>query len=107
MCPIFRVGTLIDIVEPDRDEQMQMLKYGSVIGLKIHWNCNLDKSLNLCKPEYSFRRLDKSYKEESFLSGFNFRFASHWKYQNRSYRTLTRAFGLRFIISVCIFQYYN
>jgi hypothetical protein len=29
-----------------------------------------------------------------------FRFASHWKFQNRSYRTLTKAFGLRFIISV-------
>lgn len=28
------------------------------------------------------------------------RFASHWKHQNRSYRTLTKAFGLRFIISV-------
>jgi hypothetical protein len=29
-----------------------------------------------------------------------FRFASHWKYENRSYRTLTKAYGLRFIISV-------
>ncbi len=29
-----------------------------------------------------------------------FRFASHWKNQNRSFRTLTKAFGLRFIISV-------
>jgi hypothetical protein len=28
------------------------------------------------------------------------RFASHWKHQNRSFRTLTKAYGLRFIISV-------
>ncbi|CAF1332325.1 unnamed protein product, partial [Adineta steineri] len=52
--------------------------------------------------EYSFTRLDwdKSDKEQSYAHGFNFRFASHWKHQNRSYRTLTKAYGLRFIISV-------
>ncbi|CAF1190261.1 unnamed protein product [Rotaria sordida] len=99
-CPIFRVGTLLDMVEPDKSEQMQMLKLGGVIRVKIHWDCNLDKSYDLCQPLYSFRRLDGSYKEESFSHGFNFRFASHWKHQNRSYRTLTKAFGLRFIISV-------
>jgi hypothetical protein len=37
-------------------------------------------------------------KKKKFV--FFIRFASHWKYQNRSYRTLTKAFGLRFIISV-------
>ncbi|CAF0800314.1 unnamed protein product [Rotaria sp. Silwood1] len=100
LCPIFRVGTLLDIVEPDLMEQTQMLRLGGVIRVKIHWDCNLDKSLNFCQPEYSFRRLDGSYKEESFSHGFNFRFASHWKYQNRSYRTLTKAYGLRFIISI-------
>ncbi|CAF4149919.1 unnamed protein product [Rotaria magnacalcarata] len=99
-CPIFRVGTLLDIVESDPFEQLQMLKLGGVIRLKIHWDCNLDKSSSLCKPEYSFGRLDGPYKEQSFSHGFNFRFASHWKHQNRSYRTLTKAFGLRFIISV-------
>jgi hypothetical protein len=31
-----------------------------------------------------------------------FSFASHWKHQNRSFRTLTKAYGLRFIISVCL-----
>ncbi|CAF3952114.1 unnamed protein product [Rotaria sp. Silwood2] len=100
LCPIFRVGTLLDIVEPNSYEQTQMLKLGGVIRVKIHWDCNLDKPLDLCKPEYSFRRLDDSYREDSFSHGFNFRFASHWKYQNRSYRTLTKAYGLRFIISV-------
>ncbi|CAF0945118.1 unnamed protein product [Adineta steineri] len=99
-CPIFRVGTLLDIVESNRTEQHYMLKSGGVIRVKIDWNCNLDKHLDLCLPEYTFGRLDASYKEQSFSHGFNFRFASHWKYQNRSYRTLTKAYGLRFIISV-------
>jgi hypothetical protein len=50
-----------------------MLKLGGVIRIKIDWNCNLDKALNYCQPEYSFRRLDAKYKEESFSHGFNFR----------------------------------
>jgi hypothetical protein len=67
------VGTLLDIVERDENERIQMLKLGGVIRVKIDWNCNLDKSLNHCKPEYSFGRLDAPYKEESFSHGFNFR----------------------------------
>lgn len=72
-CPIFRVGTLLDLVEPDAEEQAEMLRLGGVIRVKIDWNCNLDRSLNLCKPEYSFRRLDTRFKEENFSQGFNFR----------------------------------
>ncbi|CAF0749307.1 unnamed protein product [Rotaria sordida] len=100
ICPIFRVGTLLNLVEPDLTERIQMLKHGGVIRVKIEWKCNLDKSLDYCLPEYSFKRLDGPYKEEDFSKGFNFRFASHWKHHNRSFRTLTKAFGLRFIISV-------
>ncbi len=29
---------------------------GAVIGLRIHWDCNLDRSAETCKPEYSARR---------------------------------------------------
>lgn len=73
ICPIFRVGTILDIVEPDPDEQTNMLTYGGVIRVKIDWKCNLDKSLDFCLPEYSFGRLDGPFKEESFSQGFNFR----------------------------------
>lgn len=73
ICPIFRVGTLLDIVEPDRKEQHLMLTLGGVIRVKIDWRCNLDISLDKCLPEYSFGRLDAPYKEESFSQGFNFR----------------------------------
>jgi ATP P2X receptor len=73
ICPIFRVGTLLDIVETNQTEQRLMLKFGGVIRVKIDWNCNLDKSLSYCVPEYSFGRLDALYKEPSFSHGFNFR----------------------------------
>ena len=72
-CPIFRVGTVMDMVEPDRDEQMKMLTLGGVIRVKIDWKCNLDRPLSDCLPEYSFGRLDAQYKEETFSQGFNFR----------------------------------
>ena len=72
-CPIFRVGTILDIVEKDPEEQRKMLTLGGVIRVKIDWNCNLDHSLNACVPEYSFGRLDARYREESFSHGFNFR----------------------------------
>ena len=43
---------------------------------------------------------DEEEKEQKIGNFLEIRFASHWKHQNRSYRTLTKAFGLRFIISV-------
>lgn len=72
-CPIFRVKDILDIIEPNVTEQTLMLKLGGVIRVKIDWNCNLDKSLNRCQPEYSFGRLDAAFKEPSFSHGFNFR----------------------------------
>lgn len=73
VCPIFRVGTLMNLIEPDPEEQTKMLTLGGVIRVKIDWKCNLDKPLNFCLPEYSFGRLDAQYKEETFSQGFNFR----------------------------------
>jgi hypothetical protein len=73
LCPIFRVGDILDIVEHNRTEKYLMLKLGGVIRVKIHWNCNLDKPLKHCQPEYSFGRPYASFKEKSFLHGFNFR----------------------------------
>lgn len=72
-CPIFRVGTILDLVEDDHDERLKMLTSGGVIRVKIDWKCNLDQPLNRCAPEYSFGRLDGPFKEESFSPGFNFR----------------------------------
>ncbi|CAF0933680.1 unnamed protein product [Didymodactylos carnosus] len=99
-CPIFRVGDLLEEVEPEAEERDRMLTYGGVIRVKIDWDCNLDKPLSECKPVYTFGRLDTRFNEENFSYGFNFRFASHWKHQNHAFRTLTKAFGLRMIMSV-------
>jgi P2X purinoceptor 4 len=100
LCPIFRIGDLLEIVEHDNDERHLMLKFGAVIRIKIDWMCNLDLGEDECKPEYSFGRLDSRFVDEQFSYGFNFRYASHWKMNNESHRTLIKAFGLRFIVTV-------
>jgi hypothetical protein len=99
-CPIFRLGYIIDEAEKDRQERELMLRFGGVIRVKIDWDCNLDRKIKLCKPKYSFARLDTAFSEETFSVGFNFRFASHWKRGRKYLRSLKKAFGLRLIISV-------
>jgi P2X purinoceptor 4 len=100
LCPIFRIGDILDIVETDDDERGKMLEFGAVVRIKIDWMCNLDLGTEECKPKYEFGRLDSRSRDENFSFGFNFRYASHWKMNNDSYRTLIKAFGLRLIVTV-------
>lgn len=99
-CPIFRLDYIISEAEKNRTEREVMLLSGGVIRAKIDWDCNLDRSIKLCRPKYSFARLDAPSYEETFSPGFNFRFATHWKYRKTYLRSLKKAFGLRLIISV-------
>jgi hypothetical protein len=70
LCPVFRLGTILDIVESDPYQQKMILKTGGVILMNINWYCNLDRSLDDCRPSYSFERLDYLYKSEGFSSEF-------------------------------------
>lgn len=100
LCPLFRIDDILNSVEENPDERNKMLKHGAVIRIKIDWMCNLDFGEDACLPSYSFGRLDSNSTNEHFSLGFNFRYASHWKFSKQSYRTLTKAFGLRFIVTV-------
>ena len=100
LCPAIRLGDLLDLVESDDDERKKMLIYGAVVRIKIDWMCNLDLGEDECRPDYSFGRLDSRSRDEQFSFGFNFRYASHWKVDNASHRTLTKAYGLRLIVTV-------
>jgi len=99
-CPIFRLDHIINAAEKNLTERELMLLAGGVIRVKLDWDCDLDRSIKLCKPQYSFARLDAPFYEETFSFGFNFRFASHWKYGQDDVRSLKKAFGLRLIITV-------
>ncbi|XP_037546359.1 LOW QUALITY PROTEIN: P2X purinoceptor 3-like [Nematolebias whitei] len=74
---------------------------GGVIGIKISWMCDLDKSDDQCKPAYSFTRLDAMSQKTSVSPGYNFRFAKYFKMENGTdYRTLVKAFAIRFDVIV-------
>ena len=47
---------------------------GGVIGIHIHWECNLDYDVSYCVPVYSFSRIDS--KNAKIAKGLNFRFVS-------------------------------
>ena len=63
---------------------------GGVISIDINWDCNLDWNFDqFCLPVYNFVILDDS--------GWNFR---HGKYHEENRRTLTKAYGLKFLLNV-------
>ena len=84
---------------------------GSVLGLRIEWNCDLDRDYDDCKPRYSARRLDD--RNARVSPGFNFRynsilastyshampqnrFANTWMAEDGTYRRqLIKAYGIR------------
>ncbi|UJR10316.1 hypothetical protein I4U23_014522 [Adineta vaga] len=99
-CPIFSLGYILNQAENDSEERALMLRYGGVVSVKLDWDCNLDRDVKLCKPEYTFVRLDVPFRDKPFSRGFNFRYASQWKYLGSTQRTLTKAYGLRLIIAV-------
>jgi hypothetical protein len=73
---------------------------GGVVKIEITWDCNLDYDIGYCKPEYSFGRFDLSFKSSSVAAGYNFRYADKYEVNGIKYRTLIKAYGLRFVIVV-------
>ncbi|XP_061686947.1 P2X purinoceptor 3-like isoform X2 [Syngnathoides biaculeatus] len=77
------------------------LHKGGVIGIKIGWMCDLDKSDDQCNPSYSFTRLDAMSQKNTVSPGYNFRFAKYYKMENgNDYRTLVKAYAIRFDVLV-------
>ncbi|XP_054459830.1 P2X purinoceptor 3b [Anoplopoma fimbria] len=97
-CPIFRVG---DVVRYAQQNFTKLANKGGVIGIKIGWVCDLDKSDDQCNPSYSFTRLDAMSQKNAVSPGYNFRFAKYYKMENGTeYRTLVKAYAIRFDVLV-------
>jgi len=78
-------------------------KDGAVIIVQVNWDCNFDKSENLCEPKFSFLRIDDP--DNPFSAGFNYRYThNYWINTNESelveYRDLIKVNGLRFLVLV-------
>uniref|UniRef100_A0A8C5W9J6 P2X purinoceptor n=1 Tax=Microcebus murinus TaxID=30608 RepID=A0A8C5W9J6_MICMU len=96
-CPIFRLGSVIRWAGSSFQE---LALKGGVIGIRIEWNCDLDKAASECNPHYSFSRLDNK-PAKSVSSGYNFRFARYYRDQaGVEFRTLLKAYGIRFDVMV-------
>jgi len=69
-CPIISVQQIINMLEKTYKFE-DLATQGSVLGLQINWDCNLNKDPDDCVPVYSARRLDDP--NARFSPGFNFR----------------------------------
>ncbi|XP_062432360.1 P2X purinoceptor 3 [Rhea pennata] len=98
LCPILRLG---DVARLAGQDFAALAATGGVVGIKISWVCDLDRAWELCLPRYSFARLDSSTQHSASSPGYNFRTAKYYRWPNGTeYRTLTKAFGIRFDILV-------
>ncbi|XP_006900469.1 PREDICTED: P2X purinoceptor 3 isoform X1 [Elephantulus edwardii] len=97
-CPILKVG---DVVKFAGQDFARLASTGGVLGIKIAWVCDLDKSWDLCTPKYTFTRLDGLSQKSRISPGYNFRFAKYYKTENgQEYRTLLKVYGIRFDVLV-------
>ncbi|XP_065891138.1 P2X purinoceptor 4-like [Dysidea avara] len=97
-CPIISVQQIINMLE-NRYTFEDLATQGSVLGLQIDWDCNLNKGPEDCIPVYSARRLDDP--KAKFSPGFNFRYANSWRAADGTLqRELIKAYGIRINILV-------
>ncbi|CAH1232931.1 P2RX4 [Branchiostoma lanceolatum] len=94
-CPIIRLDTM---VKEANQNFTALAEQGGIIGISITWDCNLDYSSSYCLPKYSFTRLDKA--DSKVSPGYNFRYARYYRENGTDYRTLIKAYGIRFDVVV-------
>uniref|UniRef100_A0A1I8IRV2 ATP receptor n=1 Tax=Macrostomum lignano TaxID=282301 RepID=A0A1I8IRV2_9PLAT len=96
-CPIFRLGDIIKYGQSiSQEAAKQIWITGGMVAIDIHWECNFDFDEEHCKPDYRFRSLE----DGKVGQGWNFRHAYHYEENGVHKRTLVKAFGIQFFISV-------
>lgn len=69
----FKNDVLAFLCHTDSLKNLSQFSQGGVIGIKIGWVCDLDKSDDQCNPSYSFTRLDAMSQRTVVSPGYNFR----------------------------------
>ncbi|XP_074247355.1 P2X purinoceptor 6 isoform X5 [Saimiri boliviensis] len=88
-CPVFRIG---DLVAEAGGTFEDLASLGGSVGIRVHWDCDLDTGDSGCRPHYSFQLQERSY---------NFRTATHWwEPPGVEARSLLKLYGIRFDILV-------
>nr|XP_032806906.1 P2X purinoceptor 5-like isoform X2 [Petromyzon marinus] len=94
-CPIFRLGDLVRSAGARFDA---IAVKGGVIGVRIAWQCDLDRPPSECMPTYAFSRLDTD--AADVATGYNFRFGRYYQVNGVEHRTLMKVYGIRFDVMV-------
>lgn len=70
---VLQNDVLAFLCHTDSLKNLSQFSQGGVIGIKIGWVCDLDKSDDQCNPSYSFTRLDAMSQRTVVSPGYNFR----------------------------------
>ncbi|CAM9434701.1 unnamed protein product [Lampetra planeri] len=95
-CPVFRLGDLVTSAGVTRFDAIAVK--GGVIGVRIGWQCDLDRPPSECVPTYAFSRLDTD--AADVATGYNFRFGRYYQVNGVEHRTLMKVYGIRFDVMV-------
>ncbi|CAF1072379.1 unnamed protein product [Rotaria sordida] len=101
-CPIFQIGYIIKkLQEKDRRINLKALyNQGGLIQIEQIWKCNFDYNVKNqeCFPTYKFNLLQSG--DDKLSPGVNFRFVERYRSNETDYRTTTKVYGLRFILTI-------
>ncbi|CAF3453675.1 unnamed protein product [Rotaria sp. Silwood1] len=94
-CPIIRLGYILDQLNTNKTA---LLLDGGLIEIRQDWTCNFDRNPKKCTPTYEFSVLQSGDDKQS--PGINYRYANRYRINGTNYRTLSKVYGLRFVIAI-------
>ncbi|CAF1277977.1 unnamed protein product [Adineta steineri] len=94
-CPIIPISYILDRLNTNKTA---LLLEGGLIEIRQDWICNFDVNPKKCTPKYDFSLLQSGDDKQS--PGINYRFAQKYREDGVDYRTLTKVYGLRFVVSI-------
>ncbi|CAF1371650.1 unnamed protein product [Rotaria sordida] len=101
-CPIFQIGYIIKKLREKnhRINRKALYNQGGLIQIEQTWKCNFDSSVENqgCFPTYTFDLLQSG--DDKLSPGVNFRFVEKYRLNEIDYRTTTKMYGLRFVLTI-------
>ncbi|CAF1082300.1 unnamed protein product [Rotaria sordida] len=94
-CPILRIGDILDSLNTNKSA---LLREGGLIEIRQDWTCNFDFHKDYCFPKLEFNVLQSG--DDKLSPGINYRSAQKYRINGTEYRTLSKIYGLRFIVAI-------
>ncbi|CAF1096753.1 unnamed protein product [Adineta ricciae] len=94
-CPIFPMGYILDQLDTNKTA---LLLEGGLIEILQDWSCNFDLHPKSCTPKYEFSLLQSG--DDAQSPGINYRSAQKYYEGGRDRRTLSKVYGLRFVVTI-------